>query len=194
MDHLPMTGMDEPDDAAVTPVPAATDALYPEILRIAKELALLMLSEDDAEDVAQDVAIDAWRRTSRAPGGLDVTRGLRPFVYAAVQHKIVDRERSRTKRPIPFTDYEDLYGVAAFDQLSQALHEPPSELGGAIAAALDSVSKTPRLVWYALCFRGLSHKAVARERGISVKTVGVHLNTAQRAVSRAIIRHLEEGR
>ena len=65
-----------------------------EILSIARRAARRSLDRDQADDIAQEIAIKAWEQLQEKPESIDFSQPLPPLVHIWVGRTIVDRLRS----------------------------------------------------------------------------------------------------
>jgi RNA polymerase sigma factor (sigma-70 family) len=162
-----------------------------EILAIARRTARRSLDRDQADDIAQEVAIWAWEQLQRNPDSIDFSRPLPPIVHQWVGRNIVDRfrsDRARLSRGERFTE-------ASIGKLQQQLDPTAelerSELAKVVTRTLRALPKIRREVWLEVHDKDASYAEVAKRRGISVKTVQEHLYRAQCAIRADVTAYLE---
>jgi RNA polymerase sigma-70 factor (ECF subfamily) len=139
----------------------------------------LLRNKQDAEDVAQDVFIKAFRRLNDfRPESSLYTWLYRIGVNTCLDHK-------RKLRPEPFTN-----GFQGEDQPS----EEPSperryqskEIGRAIRSALDQLSKISRTVIVLKEIEGLSYEEIAEVLNISAGTVKSRISRSREELRRIL--------
>jgi RNA polymerase sigma factor (sigma-70 family) len=181
------------DDTIAPPI-EEINARLAEIRRTAQRYAAMMLSADDAEDIAQKVAIWAWEKLSAEPGSIDFSRPLGPLVFAWVGSRVRKKLNSDDAR---------LFRAEVFAGEQRnviALHQDPlaalaaRELGRVVSECLATMPAARREVYVAIHDRGETFSEVARARGISPHTVHAHLTNAQTTVRAAVSRYQDTGR
>ena len=188
-----MDGVGAHDNTVAPPI-GDIDAKLAEIRRTAQRLAAMMLSADDAEDIAQEIVIWAWEKLRAEPGSIDFSRPLTPLVFSWVGTRVRNRmnsEDARVARSVVYTDHRR-------DDI--ALHQDPiaalagRELGRVVSECLRTMPAARREVYVAIHDRGESYADVARARGISTQTVHAHHKLAQVTVRAAVSRYQDTGR
>jgi RNA polymerase sigma-70 factor (ECF subfamily) len=182
------------DDDSIAPSIIDIDAKLAEIRRTAQRYAAMMLSADDAEDVAQEIVIWAWEKLRAEPGSIDFSRPLTPLVFSWVGTRVgnrMDSEDARVARNVAYND----------DRLDVIpLHQDPiaalagREPGRVVSECLRTMPPARREVYVAIHDRGEPYADVARRRGISKQTVHAHHKLAQVAVRAAVSRYQDTGR
>lgn len=144
---------------------------YPDLVRAAQAL---LGDRDAAEEVAQDVLLELWRR--RAATRIDTT--LRAYLYRAVRNRALNVIRHDTT-------------VRRAQPLLVRFHGGPApsdadliegEIRGALDRALDALPPRCREVFELNRVHGLRYAEVAEAMGISIKTVEVQMGKALRIV------------
>jgi len=122
----------------------------------------LTRSEADAEDLAQDALIDAYRKL---PTLKDAGK-FRAWLYGILRHKCLDALRRQRRADLPLDDYAEV--------LPAPLPQEPSEL----AALLATLPLADRDVLIGRYLQGLEYHELAMALGTNEKT-------ARKRVSRA---------
>jgi RNA polymerase sigma factor (sigma-70 family) len=138
----------------------------------------------DAEDVAQDVFLRAYRGLDRFKGESRVSTWL----YRITYNLCVDRQRSRTRRGRGAAPLEEAGETAdaRVDVERDLLDGEEREL---VRRAVDGLDERYRTVVLLLYFERLSYAEIASVLGVPVKTVETRLYRARKLVRR----RLEEG-
>ncbi len=114
----------------------------------------------DAEDVTQQVFVEAWRGRGR----FDPTRGsLAAWVMGIARHKLIDRRRDQGRRPVPVADVPELSGS-----------DPSLEAVGdrlLVASALGRLKARTRRVLEMAFYRELTHRQIAERLDLPLGTV-----------------------
>lgn len=146
--------------------------------------ARLVGSRFAAEEIAQDVMLELWRRRE----SLTITGSLRGYLHQAVRNRALNRLRQeRTAREAePFV--RPPAAAAATDGATGS-----RELREAVSAAIAALSEPQREVFLMSREDGLTYPEIAGLLGISVKTVEARMGRALRALRTALAEWLPEG-
>jgi len=115
-----------------------------------------------AEDLAQDIFFEMWRRKDQ----IQVT-SIRAYLRRAALNRTLNYLRNRK---IKWDDEQVLPTLESPDTPTSALVET-AELEKMIDAAIDQLPEKCRMVFVLSRFEELSYQEIADELGISVKTV-----------------------
>jgi RNA polymerase sigma factor (sigma-70 family) len=162
-----------------------------EILSIARRSARRSLDRDQADDIAQEIAIKAWEQLQAKPESIDFSQPLAPLVHMWVGQTILNRlksDRHRLSRGEQFTEASIGKLAQQFDPTAELER---SELANVVAGTLRKQPKVRREIWVQVHDQDFSYAEVAARRGISVKTVQEHLYRAQRAIRADVTAYLE---
>lgn len=125
------------------------------------------LDTGEAEDVVQEVFLDVWRSAARFDARV---ASEATFVAMVARRRIIDRRRSRQRRPLP--------SPVEPEELSRAPSLLPAPEVGAEAAkaarALDQLRPEQREVLVLTACEGLSHDEVSQQTGMALGTVKTH--------------------
>jgi len=144
-------------------------AWYPILVRVA---ATLVRDGDAAEEVAQDVMLEFWRRRHV----LDATTSLRAYLLRAVRNRALNHLRHLRVRRDSESDVEALYNEpVTSDQPVVA-----KELSEAVEIAIRELPPRCREVFQLSRSDGLKYAEIAEALGISQKTVEAQMGKALR--------------
>ena len=152
---------------------AAYDAVfrtwYPVLVRVA---AALVRDADAAEEVAQDVMHELWRRRE----GLQEDLSIRAYLLRSVRNRSLTHLRHLRVRRDSEGDVEALYDAP------QGADQPivAAELAAAAQVAFDELPPRCREVFELSRVRGLKYAEIAATLGISQKTVEAQMGKALR--------------
>ncbi|MDR0661534.1 MAG: RNA polymerase sigma-70 factor [Prevotellaceae bacterium] len=151
---------------------------YAKMVRFAKQY---VLSDEDAENIAQDTYSDVWERWSELhnhPNHL-------AFLLFVVKNKCIDFLRRKTT-------IQNIYRQLAEQQKMlfslnlQALEQfgtdfkSENDIATAIQQALNSLPARCRDIFYKSKIEGKKHKDIAREMDISINTIETQMTIAYR--------------
>ncbi len=145
----------------------------------------LLHDRGSAEDVAQDVMLELWRRRE----SLDIHESLRAYLLRATRNRALNQLRHANveRRAEPF-----LMGEASIDAAG-ASHVVASELRAAIVSAITELPPGCREVFELSRTHGLRYAEIAATLGISVKTVESQMGKALRHMRNRLAAWLPAG-
>ena len=138
-----------------------------------------------AEEIAQDVMLELWRRRE----SLDVTESVRGYLLQATRNRSLNalRHRAIEKRSEP----QLADGVAKLPSTDAAVRASEIEL--AIQAAVAELPNRCRQIFELSRVDGLKYAEIATKLGISVKTVEVQMGKALRILRERLRPWLPQG-
>jgi RNA polymerase sigma-70 factor, ECF subfamily len=144
-------------------------AWYPVLVRVAGSL---LRDDDAAEEVAQDVMVELWRRRHL----IDAAISLRAYLLRSVRNRSLNHLRHLRVRRQSETEVEALYdSPIGSDQPIAA-----KELSEAVQIALNELPPRCREVFELSRVSGLKYAEIAEALGISPKTVEAQMGKALR--------------
>ena len=142
---------------------------YPVLVRVA---SALLREVDAAEEVAQDVMLELWRRRAVMDAGVS----LRAYLLRSVRNSAINHLRHLRVRRDTENDVEALYDAPlGADQPIVA-----QELSEAVQVALRDLPPRCREVFELSRVNGLRYAEIAEALGISQKTVEAQMGKALR--------------
>lgn len=152
------------------------DRYWQPLVRFGQSLGL---SEDGAEDLAQEAFLALWK----ARGRRSVSSSVRAFLFGVVRNLgMKESRRSEARRRL---------ASAALEALYQAPATPHEELDRVrrrrvLIEAIESLPPRRREVLELARFHGLSHDEIADLLGLSKQTVANHIGLALRDLRAAL--------
>lgn len=146
----------------------------------------LVPDEDSCQDLVQDVFVELWRKRA----DLDIRGPLRPYLRRAAVNRAINFIKTRRRFVLETPD--ELAGTTA-DTSGHDIgqkHEQES-LETALHAAVDALPEKCRLVFSLSRFEQLSHRQIAEQLGISVKTIENQITKALKTLRETLVRHAE---
>ena len=155
---------------------------YPGLVRVA---ASLVRDQDQAEEVAQDVMHELWRRRLL----LDEDVSLRAYLLRSVRNRALNQLRHRRVRRDTEHDVEALYN----EPIESDQPIVARELAGAVQQAFEELPPRCREVFELSRVHGLKYAEIAEALGISQKTVEAQIGKALRVMRERLSDWLPHG-
>ena len=158
-------------------------AWYAPLVRVAEAM---LHDRASAEEVAQDVMLELWRRRDT----LDVHQSPRGYLIQATRNRALNQiRRARVERVGEPHVADRLVPPEHADAMASL-----GELESALATAVESLPDRCREVFELSRVRGLRYSEIAETMGISVKTVEVQMGKALRTLRERLAPWLPKGR
>ena len=149
---------------------------FPRLLRFAQEY----VSQEDAENIIQDVFMTLWERRS----DLKIHISLVSYLFALIKNRCIDHlrrkinaERGKKKIQEKF-DLEMQMKLYSLESLDQMISD--SEIEQVITKAIDSLPEKCREIFIRHKVEGKKYKEIAEELQISTNTVENQMSIALR--------------
>ncbi|MDR2917455.1 MAG: RNA polymerase sigma-70 factor [Tannerella sp.] len=149
---------------------------YPKLVRFSKEY---VLSEEDAENIVQDVFLIFWEQKEQLP----YLRNIPSYLFKLTKNKSIDFLRhkmisaEKQKQLYELQMHELQYRLYAMEQFGEnVLYE--KELNAIIHQAIQSLPQKCREIFILSRFDELSQQEIADKYSISVSTVNNQITKA----------------
>jgi len=156
------------------------DQHYPRLLA---DVFSYLPDEETCKDIAQDVFVELWNKRA----SLDIHTSLRAYLRRAAINRALNFIKSNRRTVLEDTaDWEDAADTAAHDIGRKKEQE---HLETALHQAIDRLPEKCRIVFALSRFERLSHREIADQLGISVKTIENQITKAMRLLREAMLEH-----
>lgn len=141
--------------------------------------------EDTCQDLAQEVFVELWRKRSE----LDIHTSLRAYLRRAAVNRALNYLKSNRRfvreEPEQLTRTADMSERDIRDKMEQ------ETLEGALHAAIETLPEKCRVVFSLSRFEQMSHREIAEQLGISIKTIENQITKAMKILREALVRHTD---
>lgn len=172
-----LLGLRDGDESALRSI---FDRHYPLLLG---DIYRLIPDEDTCKDLAQEVFVELWRKRA----DLDIHTSLRAYLRRAGLNRALNF--IKTNKRIVLEEPEDKHHT-----VDDTLHEiniknRQEDLEEALHEAIERLPEKCRLVFNLSRFEHLSHREIAAQLGISVKTIENQITKAMRLLREALLKY-----
>jgi RNA polymerase sigma-70 factor (ECF subfamily) len=172
-------------------VSAAFTAFYIEAYTIALAIAMGLIDDATASDIAEDVCLELWQAYNADPHGFVPPRNPKAYLGAAVRNRVANVVKERGKRE------QWQFGFQQMRESDHATTVPGvtsqrERMERALGRALVMLSERQRYCLLKTREDGVTYKVLAAELGISPKTVSNTITAAKEIVRKYAFQFLEE--
>ncbi len=162
----------------------ALKVLYDEYYNYICSVVYKMVGDSTlAEDIAQEVFVEVWKRRE----SLDVNLSLRGYLRRVAVNKTLNYIRSQKMN---FEEEDAVLQVPSNENSTQKILEA-ADLQKVINDSINSLPDKCRVVFGLSRFEELSYKEISTELGISIKTVENQISKALKLVRKAVLEYEE---
>jgi RNA polymerase sigma-70 factor (ECF subfamily) len=153
------------------------DQHYPKLL---SDVYRLVPDEDTCKDLAQEVFVDLWRKRTE----LDIHTSLRAYLRRAAVNKTLNYLKTQKRTLLD----EPAHLEQLADDSAQEIRQKQGQetLEQALHAAIDALPEKCRLVFSLSRFEQRSHREIAEQLDISVKTIENQITKAMKLLREAL--------
>jgi len=148
------------------------DYYYPRLFHFSKSFLKL---EDGIDDILQEVFIKIWNNRTR----IRSSETFNPFIFTIARNLLLNElRRSLGKQK----EKDEIFKASVSEEYQSFEKIEYRELKEAIDQVVNSLPEKQRQVFLLSRYNGMSHKEIAGELDISVKTVEYHINQSIRTI------------
>lgn len=154
------------------------DLHYPKLLG---DIYRIIPDENTCQDLAQEVFVELWRKRE----SIDVHTSLRAYLRRAAVNRALNF--IKTQRRTLLDGNSDLPDLADDTLLDTAIREEKEDLEKALFEAIEKLPERCRMVFSLSRFENRSHREIAEQLGISVKTIENQITKAMKMLREALM-------
>jgi len=139
----------------------------------------ILKDNDDAKDVVQSVFTQLWQKRE----ALTIRQSARAYLYAATHNYCLNRIKSETIRRNHHSRFSANEDYTTIDEQE---HLTVKDLKKEVLSAMNSLPEKCREIFYKSRFEEKTYQEIAKELGISVKTVEAQMGKALRILRTAL--------
>lgn len=140
----------------------------------------ILPDEDTCQDLAQEVIVELWRKRE----SIVIHSSLRAYLRKSAINRALNH--LKTQRRTLLDDAEKFADLADNSSHEIALRENQDNLEKALHKAIDKLPERCRIVFSLSRFENRSHKEIAAELGISVKTIENQITKAMKLLRQSL--------
>lgn len=144
--------------------------------------ALLLKSENEAEDVAQDVFIKLWEKKDLWEDNLEIN-----YLYTMVKNAVFNRIKRKNIESKYIDSQLELHGMEELWEFEDPLIELyRDELYQLMKLALEQMPQKRRQIFEMSRFQNLNNNEIAKKMNLSVRTVEQHIYLVLKEIKKLI--------
>lgn len=156
------------------------DRHYPPLLN---DVYRIVPDEDTCQDLAQEVFVELWRKRA----DIDIRISLRAYLRRAALNKALNHLKTHKRLVL---DAPERLANTADDSARDISHKIEQEnIESALHAAIGTLPEKCRLVFSLSRFEQMSHREIAEQLGISIKTIENQITKAMKMLREALAHH-----
>ncbi len=136
--------------------------------------------EDTCQDLAQEVFVELWRKRA----DLEIHTSLRAYLRRAAVNRALNYLKIQRRTVL---EDSETFAEAPDDTAQEAMiREDQERMEQVLHAAIDTLPEKCRAVFALSRFENMSHKEIAEQLGISVKTIENQITKAMKMLREAL--------
>jgi RNA polymerase sigma-70 factor (ECF subfamily) len=147
------------------------------------DLKRIIADEDSCKDLAQEVFVELWKKRN----AIEIHTSLRAYLKKAAINKALNFIKSNKR--FTFEESDDIAEATVDIAANIQTEEDKNNLELGLHAAIETLPEKCRLVFSLSRFENMSHKEIAEQLGISVKTIENQITKAMKILREYMLRH-----
>jgi RNA polymerase sigma-70 factor, ECF subfamily len=152
--------------------------------RLVNDVYRLLRDEDASKDLVQDIFVELWKKRH----DLDIHTSLRAYLKRAAVNRALNYIKAQ-RRTLLMDDNERWSANPDTSPQEIDLLNRNETLEQSLYAAIETLPEKCRLVFSLSRFEQLSHKEIADQLNISVKTIENQITKAMKMLRSALVNH-----
>lgn len=145
--------------------------------------AILLKSEQEAEDIAQDIFVKLWEQPDLWEGNL-----VRNYLYTMVKNHVFNRIKRKNIESKYINSQTNLLSLEELSEFNDPLNEVYlEEMQLLLKLSLEQMPEKRRQVFEMSRFEHLSNNDIAEKMNLSVRTVEQHIYLALKELKKIIL-------
>jgi DNA-directed RNA polymerase specialized sigma24 family protein len=162
--------------------PRPFEKVYPEIIRGFRKVVFEIVGPETTKDWAHDLSLTMLQLYSDAEGVLRPPEKLHAYIGQSARNRLADFLEARDNRPPGEREYEEDRGASVREWMDPDRSVQTMHVDEDYAHALHALDDETRAIYLRVREDGMTHKAVASERGVTVRRVKYHVGLGRDAL------------
>ncbi|MCC7246716.1 MAG: RNA polymerase sigma-70 factor [Saprospiraceae bacterium] len=151
---------------------------------LVRDLRRLIRDEDTCRDIAQEVFVELWRKRET----LQVHTSLHAYLRRAAVNRAINFLKTQQRIDLQADD-QQWHNEADTQETDAEIREQQGQLETALHQAIENLPEKCRIVFTLSRFEQMSHREIAEQLGISVKTIENQLTKAMKTLRETLTRY-----
>jgi RNA polymerase sigma-70 factor (ECF subfamily) len=151
----------------------------PKLLRYGKKF---LSTEEDIEDIVQDVFISAYRNIQ----SVDTSLKFSPWIYRIAHNAFVNALRKKSRNPLTLVDFDVFIGHPVYED-PDVLEKEQEEIKDKIHRGLAELVPKYREVLILHYLEELSYKEISEVLQVPMGTIGIRMMRAREALKKVYV-------
>lgn len=151
---------------------------------LVRDLRRLIRDEDTCRDIAQEVFVELWRKRET----LQVHTSLQAYLRRAAVNRAINFLKTQQRIDLQADD-QHWHNEADTQDTDADIREQQGQLETALHQAIENLPEKCRIVFTLSRFEQMSHREIAEQLGISVKTIENQITKAMKTLRETLTRY-----
>ncbi len=155
---------------------------YPQLLTAVYRM---VPDEETCKDLAQEVFVELWNKRAQ----LEIRTSVRAYLHRAAVNRTLNYIKSRKRMLLE--EPNDQHQQADLSHIEIDQQADLQNMEDALHRAIEQLPEKCRLVFSLSRFEQLSHREIAEQLGISVKTIENQITKAMKFLRNSLTQHVD---